>query len=149
MNILSDFEAHKRDEDFDREDEKRHRETCSPAGSCYIPYVANVRGEPHYCDLHRPMSCGCTRDSDPLLCDVHRPPLPFAAVAFPALGKACGCRWPLDDSKWPYGPVYCDAHRPPPPEPPEGACCLCGFIGREDDLVTGKNGIVWHRECAR
>ena len=54
MNLISDFEAHKRDEDFDREDAKRHRETCSPAGNCYVPYVGNVRGEQHYCDIHRP-----------------------------------------------------------------------------------------------
>lgn len=54
MNLISDFEAHKRDEDFDREDAKHHRETCSPAGACYIPFVENVRGEQHYCDIHRP-----------------------------------------------------------------------------------------------
>ena len=54
MNILTDFEAHKRDEDFDREDARRHRETCSPAGSCYVPFVDGVRGEQHYCDIHRP-----------------------------------------------------------------------------------------------
>ena len=54
MNLISDYEAHGRDEEFDREDAKRHREPCSPAGDCYIPYVANVKGEPHYCDLHRP-----------------------------------------------------------------------------------------------
>jgi hypothetical protein len=64
VNNITDFEAHKRDEDFDREDAKRHRETCSPAGSCYIPFVENVRGEQHYCDIHRPEpkceSCGDT-----------------------------------------------------------------------------------------
>ena len=54
MNLITDFEAHQRDEEFDREDAKRHKETCSPAGGCYIPFVANVRGEQHYCDLHRP-----------------------------------------------------------------------------------------------
>jgi hypothetical protein len=54
MNLISDYDAHKRDEEFDHEDAKRHREPCSPAGDCYIPYVANVKGEPHYCDLHRP-----------------------------------------------------------------------------------------------
>lgn len=46
------------------------------------------------------------------------------------------------------GIVYCDAHRPPPPPDPEGACVLCHFVGRVDDLVTGKDGIKWHRHCA-
>jgi hypothetical protein len=54
MNILTEFELHERDVAFDREDTKHHRETCSPAGSCYIPFIENVRGEQHYCDRHRP-----------------------------------------------------------------------------------------------
>jgi len=54
MNLTTAHEDHLRDEAFDREDAKHHRETCSPAGNCYIPFVANVRGEPHYCNIHRP-----------------------------------------------------------------------------------------------
>jgi hypothetical protein len=48
MNILSDFEAHERDEDFDAAD--RHRSTCIPAWTC----CQRSDGTRVFCSIHDP-----------------------------------------------------------------------------------------------
>jgi hypothetical protein len=49
MNILTDLEAHRRDEEFDAEDAKRHRSKCIPSGACYLAADGN-----HFCSVHDP-----------------------------------------------------------------------------------------------